>query len=143
MHVLIYLIFICFSVFMDKIRVLYNLDKIADDKIWRWSDIHWYFLFSFHISQGNLMIFIQHWIFHENVIPLMYETKINLTWKRNVIKCEMLDVKYTKMYHLMLALRYSVVQITSDRFGEICKFRSRGSLTLLSLGVGIDQWQTS
>ena len=40
-------------------------------------------------------------------------------------------------------LRYSVVQITSDRFGEICKFRSRGSLALLSLGVGIDQWQTS
>ena len=34
---------------------------------------------------------------------------------------------------------YSVVQITSDRFGEICKFRSRGSLALLSLGVGIDQ----
>ena len=34
---------------------------------------------------------------------------------------------------------YSVVQIRSDRFGEICKFRSRGSLALLSLGVGIDQ----
>ena len=36
-------------------------------------------------------------------------------------------------------LWYSVVQIRSDRFGEICKFRSRGTLALLSLGVGIDQ----
>ena len=38
---------------------------------------------------------------------------------------------------------YSVVQIRSDRFGEICKLRSRVSLALLSLGGGIDQWQTS